>query len=263
MSEGALYFGRVAHARLRPVAHHFSYRVFSMLLDLDRLDALDKRLKLFSRGRFNLFSFYDRDHGCDQPDDLARYVRGVLLEHGLPADGPIRLLCYPRILGYQFNPLAVYYCHDRADRLCAVLYEVNNTFGGRHSYLIPIEEDGEIVRHDADKMFHVSPFMAMDTRYHFRLSQPAETAALAIRQSDRDGVLFNAVFTGARADLTDSGLLRAFFAYPLMTLKVIAGIHYEALRLFLKGVKLVKAAPDPPRAVTFVAPKRKGPAKAA
>ncbi len=250
--QGALYFGRVMHRRLRPVAHRLEYRVFSMLLDLDALDALDARLKYFSRGRFNLFSFHDRDYGDGAPEDLAGYIRGVLAEARLPCDGAIRLLCYPRMLGYAFNPLAIYYCHDRAGALAAVIYEVRNTFGGRHAYMIPVENDAPVIRQAANKNFHVSPFLPMDMRYHFRLTRPGEDIAVVIRQTGADGPVLNAAFTGARADLTDRTLLRAFFAYPLMTVKVILGIHWEAFRLLLKGMKLVKGAPDPAHPVTIV-----------
>lgn len=258
-ADGALYLGRVTHRRLRPVSHRFAYRVFSLLVDVDRLDALARRLRWFSRGRFNLFSFHDRDYG-DGAGDVAEWVRAALREAGLPAGGRVLLLCYPRMLGYAFNPLAVYYCHDEGGRLGAIIYEVRNTFGGKHCYLIPVRGRGDIIRQDADKVFHVSPFMAMETRYRFRLSPPGDDIAVVIRQTDGEGPIFNAAFAGRRATLDDAALLRAFCAYPLMTLKVIAGIHFEALRLLLKGMRLRKGAPEPGRLVTAVdenAPDRK------
>lgn len=250
--QSALYFGRIMHRRLKPVAHRLEYRVFSMLVDLDELDQLDAKLAFFSRARFNLFSFHDRDYGDGAPNDLAAHIRGVLAGAGVAAEGPIRLLCYPRMLGYAFNPLAVYYCHDRTGALTAIIYEVRNTFGGKHSYLIPVEGDADIIRQTADKNFHVSPFMPMDMRYHFRLTRPGDEIAVVIRQTDAEGAVFNAAFTGARVELTDRALLRAFFAYPLMTVKIIAGIHWEAIRLMLKGMKLLKGAPDPARPVTII-----------
>lgn len=254
LETSALYFGRVTHRRLRPVAHDLSYAVFSMLLDLDDAGEIAGRLRLFSRNRFNLFSFHDRDHGSGRPDDLAAHIRTTLASAGIDGSGPIALLFYPRILGYAFNPLAVYYCRDGRGALSAIVYEVRNTFGGRHSYIIPTTDESEVVRQTADKRFHVSPFMAMETRYHFRLSPPGEDVAVVIRQSDKDGVLFNAAFNGARVDLTDRNLARAFVAYPLMTLKVIAGIHWEGLKLVLKGLKLKKAPNDPESAFTIVRP---------
>ena len=247
----ALYFGRVMHRRLKPVAHRLEYKVFSMLIDLDEIDALDRALRWFSRGRFNLFSFHDRDFGSGE-GDLAASVRATLAAAGVDGGGPVRLLFYPRILGYAFNPLAVFYCHDAAGRLSAILYEVRNTFGGKHAYLIPVEGDAEIVRQAADKNFHVSPFMEMATRYHFRLSRPGEAIAVVIRQTDAEGAVLNAAFTGERRALDDAALIAAFFRYPLMTVKVIAGIHFEALRLLAKGMKLRAGGPDPAEPVTVV-----------
>jgi hypothetical protein len=250
---GALYFGAVAHRRLRPVGHRLEYRVFSMLVDLDRLDALDRGLRYFSRNRFNLFSFHDRDYGHGRPADLAGHIRATLAKAGVAADGRIRLLCYPRILGYAFNPLAVYYCANAAGDLAAIIYEVRNTFGGRHSYLIPIAEGGgAVIRQSADKAFHVSPFMAMDMRYDFRLSPLGERLAVAIRQSDAAGPILHASFAGVRRPLDDRTLLRAFFQYPLMTVKVIAAIHFEAVRLLLKGLRLQAGAPEPADPVSVV-----------
>jgi DUF1365 family protein len=248
----ALYFGRVMHRRLKPVEHRLEYRVFSLLVDLDELDALDAGLNLFSRNKFGLFAFHDRDYGDGSPD-LALYVRGLLREAGIVAGGAIKLLCYPRMLGYAFNPLAVYYCHAKDGALAAIIYEVRNTFGGKHSYLIPVEGDPNIVRQSAGKNFHVSPFMEMETRYNFRLTKPGDEIAVVIRQTDAEGAVLNAAFTGERVELTDRNLLRAFVGYPLMTVKVIAGIHWEAFRLLLKGMKLLKGAPDPVESVTIVA----------
>ncbi|MEO0879091.1 MAG: DUF1365 domain-containing protein [Pseudomonadota bacterium] len=256
--KAALYKGRVTHRRLKPVDHRLSYRVFSMLIDLDALDAMDQALTWFSRSRFNLFSFYDRDYGFDKavrgPVDLAAHVRETLAAAGVgpEAGARIELLCYPRILGYAFNPIAVYYCYDREERLRAIFYQVSSTFGERHTFLIPVEEDDGVVRQTAAKRLHVSPFMGMDMRYDFRLSrpQPATGSALAviIDQADKEGPILHAAFTGVREQVTDKTLRRAFFSYPLMTLKIIAGIHFEAARLMAKGMRLLtgpKAPSDP------------------
>lgn len=249
---GALYFGEVFHRRLKPVGHRLRYRVFSMLVDLDRLDELDRGLRFFSRNRFNLFSFHDRDYGHGAPKDIASHIRATLAEAGVVAEGRVRLLCYPRILGYAFNPLAIYYCERVDGGLGAIIYEVRNTFGGRHSYLIPVEGGGGDIRQGADKVFHVSPFMAMETRYEFRLSTPDARVAIAIRQSDRDGPVLHAIFAGARRPLDDRTLLAAFFRYPLMTVKVVAAIHFEAVRLLFKGLRLRAGAPDPAAPVSVV-----------
>ena len=253
-SVASLYHGVVTHRRLRPVGHAFSYRVFAMFIDIDRLGAIDAGSRWFSRNRFNLFSFYDADHAFSGRDSVSEGVRAALSAHGYRADGPILLLCYPRILGYVFNPLSVFYCHDATGRLEAVLYEVRNTFGGRHSYLLPVDDGDALIRQTADKKLHVSPFMDMDQTYAFRLSRPGESLSVFIHQTDKDGPIFNAAFAGRAEEMTDAALLRAFFRYPLMTLKIIAAIHFEAGRLFLKGMRLKGKVPDPAAPVTATSP---------
>lgn len=242
---GALYKGRVVHRRLRPKTHFLSYRVFSLLVDLDRLDAMDRDLKFFSRNKFNLFSFYDKDFGTGAPNNIADYMRGSLANEGIVADGVIKLLCYPRMLGYAFNPLSVYYCHNRQGALVAIVYEVSSTFGERHSYLIRVEDDAPVLRQRAAKRLHVSPFMEMAADYHFRLNRPSSKLTLLIRQTDKGGPILHASFTGQREAVSDGALMRAFFAYPLMTVKIIAGIHWEAVKLILKGMRL-RSGPKAP-----------------
>lgn len=249
----ALYFGRVTHRRQRPVEHAFDYGVFSLLLDLDELPAIAARLKRFSRGRFNLFSFYDRDYASGRPHDLASHIRSLLAGAGIDGSGPVQLLCYPRILGYAFNPLAVYYCHDGAGQLSAVIYEVSNTFGERHAYLIPVAQPG-VVRQVADKRLHVSPFMPMDQRYHFRIAAPGDRLTLVIRQTDADGVIFTAAFAGTRQPLSDTALTGALRRHPLMAVKVIGAIHVEAARLMMKGLRLRAGDPPPREPVTIILP---------
>ena len=176
------------------------------------------------------------------------------------------LLCYPRILGFAFNPLAVYYCHAADGRASAVLYEVRNTFGEKHSYLIPIDpaaSAASAIAHAVDKAFHVSPFMDMDLRYHFRLKPPGDDVVVAIRETDAGGDhVLHAAFAGERADFSDKTLLRAFFNYPLMTLKVVLGIHFEAARLCRKGIAIARgrAGADVSRHVGIAPPARTAPA---
>lgn len=252
----SIYEGRVAHQRIRPVAHNLNYRVFSLLIDLDAIGKLAKTLKFFSHNKFNLFSFYDRDHGGKDCKDIREYIRGLLKTAGINADGRIMLLCYPRILGYVFNPLSVYYCHDSGDRLRAVIYEVSNTFGDRHTYMIEADGDARRIRQSAKKEFHVSPFMDMDMRYDFDLTRPGNTVGVNIKTSDADGLVLNAVFSGARKPLSDRKLVSLFCRYPLMTLKVIAGIHWEAVRLLIKGMRLRGGPPAPEHASVIKAPVR-------
>ena len=252
MSGAFAYEGAVTHRRLKPKQHYLKYGVFSFLLDIDRIDETARRLRWFSRNRFNLFSFHDRDHGSGRPSDISVYVRAALANAGYDDVGQILMLCYPRMLGYAFNPLTIYYCYDPKGALAAMLYEVRNTFGGRHAYLIPVL--GGDVDQQAEKVFHVSPFNEMDLQYRFLLSPPEETIRVFIQTSDAEGPVLNAAFAGRRRALTDEKLLSLFFRYPLMTVKVIAGIHWEALKLLAKGVKLRSGAPEPAAPVSVVRP---------
>lgn len=242
----ALYAGEVMHLRLRPKRHALRYRLVQGLFDLDELPALGTRLRLFGYNRAAPVSFHDTDHG-DGSGRLREWVEGRLTAAGL--DGPwgaIRVLCMPRMLGYVFNPLSVYFCHDASGAWKAVVYEVNNTFGERHSYVLPVADEGDVARQNCDKAFYVSPFMQMDLRYDFRLGIVGERILVEVRASNEDGPMLDARFVGARRALTDTALLRALAAYPLMTFKVMAAIHWEAMKLWLKGVRLVpRAGPAP------------------
>jgi DUF1365 family protein len=252
----ALYRGTVMHQRLRPKRHRLRYRVFSLLLDLDGLDALAARLKLFSRNRFNLFSFRDKDYGAGTSEPLRAQVERHMAAAGVAADGgPIRLLTMPRVLGYAFNPLSVYFCYRRSGDLAAILYEVNNTFGQRHSYLIPVTGSGDgAILQECSKQFYVSPFLDMEMTYLFRTVPPGERVGVAISGRDAQGPIIVASLFANRSPLTDPGLALAFATYPLLTLKVIAGIHWEALQIWLKGIGL-RGRPRPPdRPVTVGRP---------
>ncbi len=249
----ALYVGEVSHTRLRPRRHALSYRIFMLLLDLDEAPALARRLRWFSLGRFNLTSFCERDHGDGSATPLRSQVERHLDAAGLSiAGGPIRLLCLPRVLGYGFNPLSVYFCYTKDQRLKAILYEVSSTFGERHNYLIAAEPDAHgVVRQSAAKRLHVSPFLDMDLNYSFRILPPAETLDVAIGTFDREGLLLNARFAAERRPLDDATLLKAWLVHPLVTLKVIAGIHWEAARLIAKGLKLKPGAKAPAEPVSL------------
>lgn len=240
----ALYESTVMHHRVRPFRHRFSYKVFSLLLDVDEIPALGRRLWLFSHNRFNLFGFRDRDFG-DGAGPRA-WVERALAEkgHDFPM-GRIELLCFPRVLGYVFNPLSIYYVRDLQGVLRVVLYEVTNTYRDRHSYLLPVSGDGAVIRQHCDKNMYVSPFIGMQARYHFRLSEPGEQLSVAIREETPEGNVLFAAQSGVRKPLTDGILARMFIRHPLMTLKVIGGIHWEALKLWRKGARVFRH-PAPP-----------------
>lgn len=263
----ALYFGEVMHKRLRPFVHAFRYRVFSLFIDLDELDACDRELRLFSHNRWNLVSFHDRDHGARDGTALRPWIDTQLAAAGIElAGGPVRILCFPRVFGYVFSPLSIWFCHHADGSLRAILYEVRNTFGGKHGYLIPVAREqagGGPVVQSADKRFYVSPFIAMDSRYHFRLAVPGERLAVAIRQDVAAGSQLIARQTGRRRPLSDASLLRALFAYPLMTTKVIGSIHWQALRLWIKGAKIELRPATTADAVTLVGPASAGGRQAA
>lgn len=251
-TNGALYAGVVTHRRLKPKAHALRYRIFMLLLDLEALPALFGRLRWLREGGLGLMSFRAADHGDHSGADLAGQVRGRLAQAGIEAAGPVRLLCMPRILGYGFNPLSLYFCHDADGTLTAVLYEVRNTFGETHSYLIATPEgDTDILRQQAAKRFHVSPFMDMDLTYAFTIAPPGQRVGVDILVSDNEGPVLAAAFHAQRRDLTDGNLLRVWLSHPLLSFKVMAGIHWEALKLVGKGLTLRPRPPAPATAVTL------------
>jgi len=239
----ALYVGDVVHARLKPVGHRFSYRVMSLLIDLDRLEVADRQTRLFGVNRRALYSFHEADHGDRDGSSLRLYAQRCAAEHGIDlTGGRVLLLCYPRLFGYTFNPLSVYYCYRADGQPALLIYEVRNTFGDIHAYVLPVTR-GDIspagIRQTQDKRFYVSPFVEMAMRYHFRVMLPQDRVKLRILETNSEGPLLSATFNGQRRILTTRELLRSFFSLPLVTLKIIAAIHWEALRLWLKGVRLV------------------------
>ncbi len=241
-----LYEGAVIHQRLRPVRHRFRYRVFSLMLDLGELDELAGELRLLGIERPGILGFRARDHGARDGSPLEPWALSQFAQGGQEGIRRIELLCFPRLWGYVFNPLSVYFGYDARDRLAAVLYEVSNTFGGQHVYVLPTDParaaSGGWLRHATAKTFYVSPFIDMEARYEFALKAPGERLDLVIRETDRNGLFFAASQTGRMRPLDDRNLALCTMRHPAMTLKVIGAIHLEALRLWLKG------APFHPRA---------------
>ncbi|MBK1622206.1 DUF1365 domain-containing protein [Afifella marina] len=238
----AIYAGDVVHSRMRPRRHRLHYRVFSLLVDLDELESLSRRLRFFGYNRFALLSFYDADHGRGEAGGLRAWVSERLTEAGIEAEGGrVALLTYPRFLGYVFNPLSVYFCYDRNERLVAILHEVSNTFSEKHTYVIPVTgEAQETIEQACDKLMYVSPFIPMECRYHFRIAPPEESVLVRIAEEDSEGPLLIASFAGERRAMSDRGLFKAVMSHPLMTWKVTGGIYYEALRLWWKGMPLFR-----------------------
>jgi len=243
----SLYVGDVMHARLKPFVHRFNYRVMSLLIDLDRLADADRQSMLFGVNRHALYAFHERDHGRRNGASLRAYAADCARARGIDlAGGKVLLLCYPRLLGYAFNPLSVYFCFDAAGDLVLMIYEVRNTLRQMHHYVLPVapaERRADLIRQQQDKTFYVSPFIAADMCYHFRISPPADTVKIRILETDANGPLLAATFSGRRRLLTSVSLTKAFLALPFVTIKIIAAIHWQALRLWLKGAKLVPGAP--------------------
>jgi DUF1365 family protein len=259
MFASGLYPGVVTHTRLKPRRHALAYNIFMLLLDLDELPALDRELKLFSLKGFNLVGFDPLGHGDGSATPLKAQVEAQLAAAGIAHGGPVRILAMPRILGGGFNPLTVYYCHRLDGALSAILYEVNNTFGERHGYLIPAD-DAPVVKQACDKGFYVSPFMDMDLKYAFRVRPPgglaSETVQVLVDVDDAEGRVLATGFVAERQELTDRNLVRAWLTHPWMTLGVMAAIHWEALFVWLKGEKIRQRPPKPTWAVTVVTPAR-------
>jgi DUF1365 family protein len=247
---GALYDVRVMHRRRVAPFYRFVYDLFYLLVDIDRLPELHRTRKLFSLNRFNLVSLKERDYGdgSGAPGAIRRWAEGLLAARGISLEGGrIQVLTLPRILGFAFNPISLYYCEHADGSLRAVIGEVRNTFGERHSYVLG--KAGEPLRwdtpQDKDKIFHVSPFFQLEGRYRFHVSEPGESVRVHISET-RDGApLFDATLAGERRALTDGALLGHVLSMPWVTLKVVYAIHWEALKIWLRGAKYVSKPPPP------------------
>ncbi len=229
-----IYNGEVTHTRFKPVRHFLKYKTFSLLIDLDEINILDKSIGIFSHNKFNIFSFYDKDHGDRDGGNLKDWVISNLKKFQIKENiTNIKVLCYPRILGYVFNPLSIFYCYEK-DKLVAIFYEVKNTFNEQHTYIFKIKNNEEIIQ-KCRKKFYVSPFMDMETFYNFKLLNPNDKLSVFIKQTDADGTILTATQTGDKKEFSYKQLAINFLKYPLMTIKIISSIHYEALLLWKKG----------------------------
>ena len=212
-----IYSGFVTHRRFKPKRHFFSYN------------------------KFNILSFYNLDHGPRDGSSLVTWAKKILAESKIDiGSGTIKLLCFPRFFGYVFNPLSIFYCYDENLQLKAVLYEVKNTFNEQHTYVFPASPSSNLILHKCDKKFYVSPFIEMKTFYNFRLLKPGKNINVFIKQSDIDGTLLIASQVGQKLELNSKNLFAQFLKHPLMSFKVILAIHFEAFRLWAKGIKHVK-----------------------
>jgi len=249
-----LYKARVMHNRLAPKVHRFHYDVFMFYLDLDEIDTLHKQLKFMSRNRFNLFNFRDRDHlqlPREKPDaskNTRQHITDYLLVNGVDiGKGRIMVLTNLCTLGYQFNPVSFYFCYDEQDRPLCSIVEVCNTFREMKPYFLGIDTlRSDSFKLNTEKYFYVSPFIDMDTSFDFDLHIPGEKLQLKIDDYDKAGNrFFISTLSGDRKPLKDSTLLFYFFSFPLITLKVISLIHWQALKLWLKKIPFHKKEDDP------------------
>ena len=241
MINSSIYNGQVIHKRFKPKVHSFRYDVFSLLIDLSELETLDKQVNFFSYNKFNWISFYDKDHGDRDGSSLINWVQKNLRKNNISTENiKIKILCYPRIFGFVFNPLSVFYVYNSNENLISILYEVKNTFGEQHTYIFRIEKDANLIQNNCSKKFHVSPFIQMNCNYFFRLLKPGNKISVIIDQYENEDKILYASQDGIRTDFNTKYLVKSFLNHPLMTFKIIIAIHYEAFKLWSKGIKFIK-----------------------
>ena len=241
INSSCIYNGQVIHKRFKPKEHFFKYKVFSLLLDLSELQLLEKELKIFSYNKFNILSFYDIDHGPRDGTSIISWVKDNLKNNNIYSEEiKIKLLCYPRVFGYVFNPLSIFFVYDKNSNLVSILYEVKNTFGEQHTYVFKIDKNNKLFEHSCKKKFHVSPFIEMNCLYYFKILKPEDKLSVLINLNDDNGKLLFASHDGQKRELNNKNLVISYLSHPLMSFKIIGAIHFEALKLWLKGVNLVK-----------------------
>jgi DUF1365 family protein len=241
-SRPQLFLGHVMHRRLRPAIHAFVYPVFYLQLPVRDLSTAN--CGIFSVDRWNILSFQQKDHGPRDGTPLLPWITSLLQQRGLPDDGEITLQCFPRLFGYVFNPVSFWFCHNREGQLIAVLAEVRNTFGGHHNYLLhnadgaPLADGQEL---QAEKLFHVSPFNEIQGGYRFRFHLDRPIPLARIDYDDAEGELLLTSISGKPRNWSASALLGAFLRMPFLTAGVMFRIHWQALKLWLKGVPFIGA----------------------
>ena len=238
--ESCIYTGFVTHRRFTPLRHFFSYKTFSILFDLDELDELNKKINFFSLNSFNLFSFYNEDHGERNGSDLKDWVNKSLKKYNISLDiSKIKLLCFPRIFGYVFNPLSVFYCYE-GDKLKVILYEVKNTFNEQHTYIFLVDENAKIISQNCNKKFYVSPFIEMEARYKFFNKMEKDKININIELFDKNNKkVITASQYGKFINFNSKNMLKFIYFNPLLGFKVMLGILYEAVKIVFKGGKYV------------------------
>ena len=253
-----LYAMRVMHARRVAPLYRFVYRIFTVLFDIDRLDELAAQRRFFSHNRFNLMSLHDRDHGRGEIGGLRRWAESVCATQGIAmAGGRIRLLAQPRMLGWTFNPVSVWYCEHADGTLRAIIAEVRNTFGEKHSYLLSTASmdvgasAGGVLPYGVElqkeKVFHVSPLFDLVGRYHFTFRPPGEELSVVLKETREGLPLIDTAMAGDAKPFSDAEMARQLLKTPVQAVKVLLGIHWQALKIWLRGARFHKK-PEPPTA---------------
>lgn len=251
LAEGvALYSGQVMHRRLRPHGHVLRSRVTMLLVDLPEVRRPPQRHGLLGLDCAAPISFMQSDHGDGTPLGLRDWVQHHLQQAGFAPLGRLAVLSMPRILGHGFNPISLLFCYTQTGRLQAVMHEVNNTFGQRHSYLLPAG-DGDVITQSADKAFHVSPFMPMNLQYRFRVRRPSARLQIGITVSDRQGTLLTAAYGAEQRTLSNASLAAVLARTPLQGAATLFRIHWEAAKLWFKGLTYHRSPPPPAAPVTY------------
>ena len=253
LPDAAIFRGEVIHKRVRPVEHKLRYRVFSLAIDVDRLESVAARLKLFSLNGFNLFGMSERAHGHRDGSTLSTFAWRQVRRAGMQDEVErVFVLFYPQIFGFAFNPLTVYFCVDANGDPALMIYEVRNTFGEDLTYVLKAgDSHSGTYTHEIDKSFYVSPFNDVDGRYTFHVANPDDELTVGVALKTEQGPLLRTHFRGRQTPLTDWALIKMFFAYPLMTAKVVAAIHWEALKLWKKGLSLKTRPPAPAARIVY------------
>lgn len=234
-----LFDCRINHRRPAGPRYEFNYRAYYLLLDVDRIAQDCARTRWLSHNKFNLLGFYDKDHGHHDGTNLRSWAEDLLAKQEIALDGGrIRLLCLPRVLGYVFNPISVFYCEHVDGSLRAIICEVHNTFGEHHCYML--HDGGQPMDyaqpHNKAKLFHVSPLLEREGEYRFRFTVPDRNFAVGIRlYNDNDDLRIATALKGERCELTNRNLLALFIRIPLMTVKIMAAIHWQALKIWVRG----------------------------
>lgn len=236
----SIFDGIVVHSRLIPKKHNFKYRVFSILFNIDDLKTISKKNLFFSYNKFNLFSFFDKDHGEKDGSNPRQWILKIAKKQNISCDNlRIFCLCYPRVLGYVFNPISVWFVYNE-EYLKMIIYEVRNTFGEDHSYSFKVNDKFDLDSHKTKKLMHVSPFISMDGEYKFSTKINKEKVSIVIKGFIEKNHLITASFKGLYSPFNDKKLLFNFLKYPFLTLKITFGIHFHALILWLKNIKIIK-----------------------